>query len=206
MLAAGTVAPALGAGAITGTARGLVVVVALLLGGIAAGSQGCGALRRDTGDRTLRRLLGVGTRQALVARAVLPALLSSAWLALALGLLVAGGVLHGWAWPILGVFAGPGLVPAVLRIARTAPVDAAAQGGIDTGMGTTPVWLVNRVVSLLLGLAGVIPLLTSVIAVTRSATPGNPAYSLPAGSFAIQFLLSAVLLASYLLTAAPRDA
>jgi Family of unknown function (DUF6297) len=205
-LAAGTVAPALGAGAITGTARGLVVVVALLLGGIAAASQGCGALRRDTGDRTLRRMLGVGTRQALVARAVLPALLSSAWLALALGLLVAGGALHGWAWPVLGVLGGPGLVPAALRTARTAPVDTAAQGGIDTGMGAMPPWLINRIVSILLGGIGTIPLLAAVISAVRAIALGKPAYSSPAGSFALQFLLSALLLASYLLIAAAQDA
>jgi hypothetical protein len=205
-LAAGTVAPALGAGAITGTARGLVVALALLLGGVAAASQGCGALRRDTGDRTLRRMLGVGTRQALVARAVLPAVLSLAWLALALALLVAGGVLHGWAWPALGILGGAGLVPAAMRTARTAPVDTAVQGGIDTGMGSTPPWLVNRIMSLLLGGIGIIPLLASVLAATRGVALGQPPYSPPAGSFILQLLLSAFLLASYLLAAASRGA
>jgi hypothetical protein len=205
-LAAGTVAPALGAGAITGTARGLVVIVALLLGGVAAASQGCGALRRDAGDRTLRRLLGVDARQALVARAVLPALLSSAWLALALALLVAGGVLHGWAWPALGVLGGPGLVPAALRAARTAPVDTAAQGGIDTGMGSTPPWLINRIVSIVLGGIGIIPLLGAVISAVRSTTPGKLAYVPPAGSFILQLLLTAFLLGGYFLVAAARDA
>ncbi|HEY6786825.1 MAG TPA: DUF6297 family protein [Trebonia sp.] len=203
-LAAGTVAPAVGAGAITGTTRGAIVAVALLLGGIAAASQGCGALRRDTGDRTLRRLLGVGTRQALIARAVLPALLSSAWLALALALLVAAGVLHGWGWPVLGVLGGPGLVPAALRTARTAPVDTAAQGGIDTGMGATPPWLVNRVMSILLGGIGTIALLATVISAVRGLALGHPAHSPPAGSFILQLLLSAFLLASYLLAAASR--
>ena len=155
--------------------------MALLLGGIAAASQGCGALRRDTGDQTLRRLLGVGTRQALIARAILPALLSSAWLALALALLVAAGVLHGWGWPVLGVLGGPGLVPAALRTARTAPVDTAAQGGIDTGMGATPPWLVNRVMSILLGGLGTIPLLVTVISAVRGIALGKPAYSPSAG-------------------------
>jgi len=204
-LAAGTVAPAVGASAITGTARGPVVTVALLLGGVAAASQGCGALRRDAGDRTLRRLLGVDARQALIARAVLPALLSSAWLALALALLVAGGVLHGWAWPVLGILSGPGLVPAAMRSARAAPVDTVAQGGIDTGMGSTPPWLVNRIASVVLGGIGIIPLVASVISAVRAIAPGRPAYSLPAGPFAFQFLVSAIILAGYLLAAAASE-
>jgi hypothetical protein len=205
-LAAGTVAPALGAGAITGTARGLIVASTLLLGGIAAASQGCGALRRDTGDRTLRRMLGVGTRQALVARAVLPAVLSSAWLALALALLVAGGVLHSWAWPVLGILGGAGLVPAAMRTARTAPGGTAVQGGIDSGMGTMPPWLANSVVGLMFGGIGIIPLLASVLAAARGIALGKSAYSPPAASFILQLLLSAVLLASYLLAAAAADA
>jgi hypothetical protein len=210
-LAAGAVAPAVGAGAITGTARGVVVVAALLLGGMAAADQGCVALRRDTSDPALRRLLGVGARQALVARAVLPAVLASAWLALALALLVAGGVLHGWAWPALGVIAGPGLVAGALRTARTAPGGTAAQGGIDTGIGPTPPWLVNQIVSFLLGGIGVIPLLAPVTAAVRSAaavgsaTAGKPAYAPSAGSFGLQLLLSAGLLASYLFIASSRD-
>jgi len=206
MLAAGTVAPALGAGAITGTARAVVVIVALLLGGVAAASQGCGALRRDAGDRTLRRLLGVDAGQALVARAVLPALLSSAWLALALGLLVTGGVLHGWTWPLLGILAGPGLVPAAMRTARAAPVDTAALGGIDTGMGATPPWLVDRIGSVVLGGVGIIPLVVAVISAVRAIAPGRPAYSPPAGSFGLQVLLSAVILGGYLFIAAAGDA
>lgn len=200
-LAAGTVAPALGAGAITGAARGLVVVVALVLGGIAAASQGFGALRRDTADQTLRRLIGVGARQALVARAILPALLSSAWLALALALLLAGGVLHGWAWPVLGVLGGPGLVPAALRAARAAPVDTVAQGGIDTGMGATPPWLASRMVSVVLGGIGVIPLVVAVFSAVRGSAPGHPAPYPPAGSYPLQLLVSAVLLAASLLKA-----
>jgi hypothetical protein len=204
-LAAGAVTPALGAGAITGTARGVVVVVTLLVGGVAAGGQGCGALRRDASDRALRRLLGVAPRQALAARAVLPAVLGSAWMALALSLLVTGGVLHGWTWPALGALAGPGLVPAAMRTARTALADTAAQGSVDTGLGSAPSWLVNRIVSVLLGGIGIIPLVASVLAAARRLAAGGPAYSPPAASFPAQFLLSAVLLAAYLL-AASRDA
>jgi hypothetical protein len=200
-LAAGAVAPALGAGAITGTARGIVVVIALLLGGIAAASQGCGALRRDAGDPALRRLLGVGARQALVARAVLPTLLSSAWLALALAFLVSAGVLHSWTWPVLGFLAGPGLVPAAMRTARTAPADTAAQGSIDTGMGAAPLWLVNRIVSVLLGGIGTVALLTAVFAALRSVASGKLGGSPSAGSFSVQVVGSAVLLAIYLLVA-----
>jgi hypothetical protein len=200
-LAAGAVAPALGAGAITGTARGVVVVIALLLGGITAASQGCGALRRDASDPALRRLLGVGARQALVARAVLPTVLSSAWLALALAFLVSAGVLHGWTWPVLGALAGPGLVPAAMRTARTAPADTAEPGSIDTGMGAAPLWLVNRMVSVLLGGVGIVSLVTAVFAALRDVASGKLGGSPSAGSFRVQVVESAALLVIYLLVA-----
>lgn len=212
-LAASAVAPALVAGALTGAARGVVGAVVLLLGGIAAASQGCAGLRRDTSDVTLRRMLGVPSRPALAARAVLPALLAAGWLALALGLLASAGVLpvKGASavpapvlWVGLGLVAGPGLAASALRLARTAPVDAADQAGLDTGMGTMPTWLVGRFLSILLGVIGTFPALGAVIAAFGGihARPGQHlAAGLAPGAVAVQAVLSAALLYLYLLVA-----
>jgi Family of unknown function (DUF6297) len=217
-LAASAAGPALVAGALTGTARGVVGAVVLLFGGIAAACQGCAALRRDTNDVTLRRLLGVAPRPALMARAVLPALLASGWLALALGVLASAGVRHasgGTAlpapvlWVTLGVVSGPGLVASAMSLARTAPIDAAAQGGLDTGMGMMPRWLISRLLSVLLGLIGIFPLVAGVVSAfggLHAARPGQgPAAGLPhgltGGAIVVQAVLSAALLCFYLLVA-----
>jgi hypothetical protein len=213
-LAASAVAPALVAAALTGAARGVADAVVLLFGGIAAASQGCAALRRDTNDETLRRMLGVAPRQALAARAVLPTLLAAGWLALALGVLASAGVLHATGhagapapalWVILGVVSGPGLTASAMRLARTAPIDAAAaQGGLDTGMGTMPTWLVSRSLSVLLGLVGLFPALGAVIAAFGGihATHGHHVDAgLAPGTVAVQAVLSAALLCLYLLVA-----
>ena len=101
-VAVSTLAPALGGAAFTGHAHAWVVVGVLLAGAMAAGTQGTAALRRDTNDPALRRLLGVDAGAALAARAVLPVLLSAAWLTLALGLLALTGEVSGALWPVLG--------------------------------------------------------------------------------------------------------
>jgi hypothetical protein len=224
-LAASSAAPALAAGVITGSARGIVTAVALLIGGIAAASQGTAALRRDTNDATFRRLLGVAERPALIARAVLPALLSAGWLALALALLVsADGVTapgtggHEWAWPLAGFLAGPGLAAAALRIARTAPIDAADMRGVDLPTGAAPSWLLTRLLSLALGLIAGFPLLTVVsrglgsaartaIGGTAGGLGGVPqdgtAGGGTAGTLALQAVLSAIVIAGYLLAVTP---
>jgi hypothetical protein len=188
-VAVGTLAPALAGAAVTGHARGWTTAAALLAGAIAAGTQGTTATRRDTNDPTLRRLLGVSAGEALTARAVLPALLSAAWLTLALALLVSTGVLHGWLWPLLGPVAGPGVAAAALRIARTAPINPAEQG-FDTPIGTTPPWLVTRTLSVLVGFIGAYPALKAVAA-------GH----VHGGTFIAQLVLSAVVLGGYLMLA-----
>jgi hypothetical protein len=214
-LAASAVAPALVAESLTGTARGVVGAVVLLFGGIAAASQGCAALRRDTNDLTLRRMLGVPPRPALAARAILPALLAAGWLALALGVLASAGVLHvsggsgvpaPLLWVTLGIVAGPGLTASAMRLARTAPIDAAALGGLDTGMGTMPSWLVSRFLSVLLGLVGILPALGALTGAFGGihGSPGQhpgAGVGLGPGTLAVQAVLSAALLCLYLLVA-----
>jgi hypothetical protein len=212
-LAASAVAPALVAGALTGAARGVAGALVLLLGGIAAASQGCAGLRRDTNDVTLRRMLGVAPRPALVARAVLPALLAAGWLALALGVLASAGVLHVKGdsavpapalWVMLGLVAGPGLTPSAMSLARTAPVDAGVQGAADTGMGPMPTWLISRFLSVLLGVIGIFPALGAVIGAfggIHAAHGQHPGVGLAPGTLAVQAILSAALLCLYLLVA-----
>jgi len=214
-LAASAVAPALVAGALTGSARGVASAAVLLFGGIAAASQGCAALRRDTNDATLRRMIGAVPRPSLTARTALPALLAAGWLALALGLLASAGVLHASGasgvpapllWATLGLAAGPGLAASALRLARTAPIDATALGGLDTGAGTMPSWLISRIFSIVLGLVGIFPLVAGVISAfggLHGARPGSLSHGLSGGTIIVQAVLSAALLSLYVLTASP---
>jgi len=191
--ALGPLALSLAGPAFTGPAHGWVTAAVLLAGAMAAGTQGTAAIRRDTNDPVLSRLLGVDAGAALAARAVLPALLSAAWLALALALLTLTGELPGAQgpvlWPLLGLAAGPGAAAAALRIARTAPVSPADQGP-DTPAGNPPPWLVTRAGSVLLGLAGAYPAL-------RAVFTGR----VPGGTFVTQVAVSAVVLGGYLMLA-----
>jgi hypothetical protein len=187
-----TLAPALAGAALTGDARGYGTAAVLLVGAIAAGVQGTAGTRRDTNDPTLFRLLGVDRRTVRMLRAVLPALLSTGWLMLALIVAVVTGVLAGWLWPLLGLFAGPGVAAAALSIARTGPVNPAEQGP-DTPVGPVPPWLVTRVGSLLLGGVACFPLLVAVHSGRAHA-----------GAVIFQLALSAIVLGGYLM--ATRDA
>ena len=189
VLAASSLVPALAGAAITGKPHGWTIAVALLAGAIVAGLHGTAATRRDTNDQTLRRMLGIDQRSALRARAVLPTLLAAAWLTLALTLLVATGVLHGWLWPLLGLVAGPGIAAAALRMARTAPINPAEQGP-NLPIGATPPWLISRLLSIVVGLIGGYPMLRAVRA--------DQLYS---GTFVAQIVLSAVVLGGYLFIA-----
>ncbi len=188
-VAVSSLAPALGGAAFTGHAHAWVVVAVLLAGAMAAGTQGTAALRRDANDPALRRLLGVDAGAALAARAVLPVLLSTAWLALALGLLALTGELSGALWPVLGLAAGPGLAAAALRIARTAPLNPADRGP-ETPVGSAPPWLLTRAGSALLGSAGAYPALRAVF--------GGQVH---AGTVVAQVAVSAIVLGGYLMLA-----
>lgn len=186
-LAASALIPALAGAAFTGRARSFTVAAVLLAGAIAVGLQGTAATRRDTSDNTLYRLFGVNAGRAVAARAVLPALLSAAWLMIALALLAAVGVLPGWLWPLLGLTAGPGAAAAALRIARTGAIDAAEQG-VDTPMGPMPTWIATRAFSVLVGAAGCYPMLKAVLAGRAHG-----------GTIAGQLVVSAVVLGGYLM-------
>jgi Family of unknown function (DUF6297) len=185
-LAVSSLGPALAGAAFTGHARGWIMAAVLLAGAMAAGTQGTAALRRDTNDPTLRRLLGVDAGAALAVRPVLPALLGAAWLTLALTLLVLTGELAGGLWPVLGLAAGPGVSAAALRVARTAPINPADRGP-DTPVGAVPPWLITRAGSVLLGLAAAYPALKAV-----------HAGQVHGSTVAAQLVFSAAVLGGYL--------
>ena len=194
VLAGSALVPALAGAAITGKPHGWTIAAALLAGAIVAGLHGTATTRRDTNDYALRRMLGVDARAALLARAALPALLAAAWLTLALTLLVATGVLHGWLWPLLGLAAGPGVAAAALRMARTAPINPADQGP-NLAIGSTPPWLISRMLSVVVGLIGAYPML-------RAVRAGQ----VDGGTFTAQIVLSALVLGGYLFIASTMSA
>jgi hypothetical protein len=144
---------------------------------------------------------------------VLPTLLAAGWLALALGVLASAGVLQvkgGSAvpapllWVTLGLVGGPGLTASAMRLARTAPIDAAALSGLDTGVGRMPTWLVSRFLSVLLGVIGIFPALGAVIEAfggIRAPHGQHLGAGLAPGTVAVQAVLSAALLCLYLLAA-----
>jgi hypothetical protein len=138
---------------------------------------------------TLRRLLGVRPGPVLAARSVLPALLCTAWLAIALTVLPAVGALSGWWWPLLAL-AGPGVAAGVLRLARTAPVDPGNRGP-DLPGGNTPPWMISRVISVAVAAGGSFPLIRAV----------QHGYA-DAGTVISQFLVSAIVGGIYLVIAA----
>jgi len=187
VIAVSTVAPALLGAATTGRARGFIVAAALLAGALAAGTQGTTATKRDLNDPGLRRMFGVDAGTALTARAVLPALLATAWLTIALTVLVALGVLPGWRWPLLGLAAGPALAAVALRMARTAPINP-AEPGIDTPLGTYYPWMITRIISIVFGLVAIYPAL-------RAVHAGH----VHGATFTAQIVFSAVVLGGYLM-------
>jgi hypothetical protein len=89
-------------------------------------------------------------------------------------------------WPVLGLAAGPGVAAAAVRVARTAPVNPAAQG--PDAPVTAPPWLLTRAGSVLLGVAGAWPTLRAVYA-------GH----VDASTFVAQVVVAAVVLGGYLM-------
>jgi hypothetical protein len=83
--------------------------------------------------------------------------------------LCAAGTLSGWLWPLLGFIAGPGVAAGVLRMARTARINPADRGP-DTPMGTTPPWLVSRMLSVIVAVIGAAPLFGALLKGEAHAT------------------------------------
>jgi hypothetical protein len=161
-LLASTALPALAAQAGGGFSP---VVMTLLAGGAVTAAAGCGAgARRDAEDPGLARLFGVGARAALTARALLPALVSAAWLTLALAGSSAVGALPAGPWWLFGPLCAPALAAGALRMARRRPVDH-SMPVIDTPGGAIPtgplIWAMTGVDIAAMGCAPVLLALAS---------------------------------------------
>ncbi|MEO3884040.1 DUF6297 family protein [Nonomuraea sp. B5E05] len=190
---------------------------AVLAGALAVACTGVTGARRDNDNPAMARLIGVGRRPALAARAVLPTLLSTAWTTLALAgpALIAGGfpgaeaVAGGaWAgeavtggpwsgaWWLLGPLVAPALAAGALRMARRSPVDH-SMPVIDTPAGSIPTGpLIWAVTGADLAVLGCLPALSA---------PLVPANGLGA-LLATQGVASALVLAGYVLRAGTRKA
>lgn len=114
---------------------GALVGVSVLAGGLAVAATGVSGARRDQDNPALARLLGVGMRQALLARALLPALLSGGWIAAALTAADPGG----WITAALAATEfGSGWTAAALAATEpgsgwtAAALTAAEPGGVGT--------------------------------------------------------------------------
>ncbi|MBB5631740.1 DUF6297 family protein [Sphaerisporangium krabiense] len=160
-------------------AAALLLVAA---GGLAAAASVTSGARRDADDPALARLLGVGSRQALTARALPPVLLAAVWTTLALTWLGLTGP-----WLLLGVLTAPAAAAGALRMARRQPVDH-AMPLIDTGMGAIPsgpvIWALTGVD---IALLGALPALQAAL--------GRPAHL--GGYLAAQALWGVAVLVAY---------
>ncbi|MEU8276021.1 DUF6297 family protein [Microbispora bryophytorum] len=161
----------------------------LLCGALTAAAMCTGGVRRDGGDPALARMLAVDGRAATAARAVLPALLTAAWSALALVGLQAVGALPAGPWWALGPAAAPALAAGALRMARRRPVDH-SMPVIDTPGGAVPTGpLIWAATGPDIALLGSLPTLAALV--TR------PADVLP--YVAAQAVAGAAVLAAYIL-------
>ncbi|MFG1748879.1 DUF6297 family protein [Streptosporangium sandarakinum] len=168
-----------------------LTAAAVLAGGLAAAASGVSGARRDGDDPALARLLGAGFRSVLAARALLPALLGAAWLAVALGGLTLAGALPAGPWLLLGVAAAPALAAAALRMARRRPVDH-SMPVIDTGGGAVPTGPV------MWGLTGADLAVAGCLPLALALTGGSAG---PGAFLVAQALTGAAALAAYLLCA-----
>jgi len=135
-----------------------VAVTVLTAGALTAAAVCTAGARRDGEDPGLARLFGVNARAVLAARALLPALMSAAWLTLALGVLTVTGALTG-PWWLLGPLAAPALAAGALRMARRRPIDH-SMPVIDTPSGAVPTgWVVWALTGVDVAAIGCAPML-----------------------------------------------
>ncbi|GAA3936372.1 hypothetical protein GCM10023085_17240 [Actinomadura viridis] len=189
LLASSTLLPALAARAAPEAAGGDVPVVAgvvLGVGALAAAAAATTGARRDGDDPALARLLGVGPRALLAARAVLPALLGGGWLVAALTVLGAAGALPAGPWWLLGAACAPALAAGALRMARRRPVDH-AMPVLSTPVGALPT-------------GPVLWALTGVDVAVLGCVPALTAFAggMSTGLLAAQAVWGAAVLAAYL--------
>ncbi|MFD2763483.1 DUF6297 family protein [Micromonospora eburnea] len=125
---------------------GWVLVLALLAGGLSSADTTLAAVRRDSAQPALVRLLGRTGRQVVAARLLAPAFLAAAWSGLALAALGLRSDLPPGPWWALGLAVGPAVAVAALRRARARPIDN-SMPLVDTPMGAYPpgplIWLLT---------------------------------------------------------------
>ncbi|MFJ8582525.1 DUF6297 family protein [Micromonospora sp. NPDC093277] len=192
-LAAAALLPAMLAGS-----PGWVLVLALLAGGLSSADTTLAAVRRDSAQPALLRLLGRTGRQVVAARLLAPATLAAAWSGLALAALALRADLPPGPWWALGLAVGPAVAVAALRRARARAIDNSLPL-VDTPMGAFApgplIWLLTGLdVLVVLTLPTVAALLTS----TGSTTLGW-------GWVLTQVELSVLGVAAYLVLTTDRN-
>jgi hypothetical protein len=113
-----------------------VLGIAVLLGGMYAGGASTANVRTDAANPVLLRMLGVDSRQAVMQRIWVPAVLATIWSTAAFAILQALGDLPAGPWWALGLVLGPVGGTAAVRKARVGFVrnDTLA---FDTTMGVS---------------------------------------------------------------------
>ncbi|MEQ4724819.1 DUF6297 family protein [Nonomuraea sp. B19D2] len=149
---------------------------AVLAGALAVAAASVSGARRDSDNPALARIIGVGHRQALAARALLPMLLSGVWAGLALagawaGLALGGVSAFSGVWWLFGPLAAPAIAAGALRMARRGPVDH-AMPVIDTPGGAIPTGpLLWAATGADLAVLGCLPAIAAVL--SPSGAPGG---------------------------------
>ena len=180
--------PALAAQAAGGF--GPVAVAVLGIGAFAVAASCCTGERRDADDPGMARLIGVGARAARAARAVLPMLVSAAWLTVALAVPATFGLLPGGWWP-LGPLCAPAMAAGALRLARRPPVDHSLPV-LDTMGGAVPLGLVLwACTGADLAALGSLPLLSALAAGAADPGPVLAAQAVCGVAVLVLFLLRA---------------
>ncbi|MEU3454252.1 DUF6297 family protein [Micromonospora sp. NPDC006766] len=192
-LAAAALLPAMLAGS-----PGWVLVSVLLAGGMVSAGTTLDAVRRDSAQPALVRLLGRTGRQVVAARLLAPAILAAAWSGLALAALALRSDLPPGPWWVLGLAVGPAVAVAALRRARARSIDNSLPL-VDTPMGA---FAPGPLIWLFTGLEGLVVLtLPTVLALLG----GTGSTELGWGRVLTQAGLSALGVAAYLTLATDRN-
>ncbi len=177
---------------------GWVLVSVLLAGGMISAGTTLDAVRRDSAQPALLRLLGRTGRQVVTARLLAPAILAATWSGLALAALALRADLPPGPLWALGLAVGPAVAVAALRRARARPIDN-SMPLVDTPMGA---YAPGPLIWLFTGLEGLVVLaLPTVVALLQ----GVASTELGWGRVLIQALLSALGVAAYLTLATDRN-
>ncbi|RBQ17120.1 hypothetical protein DP939_26970 [Spongiactinospora rosea] len=149
-LAASAALPALAA-----PDQGGLTAVLLFGGAMTAAVAGTAGMRRDASDPSLSRLLGLAPRPTRAARSLLPALLSCAWLALALVFLGLPGLLP------FAPLAAPAIAAGALRMAARRPIDH-SMPAFETPGGAIPLGpMIWALTGIDIAVIGSLPFLTA---------------------------------------------